>query len=98
MAGAPAGNSNAARANRLLTSALKRELTQNPDDVLLIARKLIESAKAGEPWAMTLIHDRVDGKAPQPVVGGDEDDPAVKVMTEITIRAVDANRPTTQSG
>ena len=98
MAGAPAGNSNAAKTNRLLTSALKRELTQNPDDVVLIARKLIESAKAGEPWAMTLIHDRVDGKAPQPVIGGDEDDPAVKVLSEITIRAVDADRSTAQGG
>lgn len=88
MAGAPAGNTNAAKQNRLLTAALKRELTQNPDDVLAIARKLIESAKAGEPWAMSLIHDRVDGKAPQPVVGGDEDDPPVKIAT-IQIKAVD---------
>lgn len=98
MAGAPTGNSNAAKANRLLTSALKRELTQNPDDVLQIARKLIESAKAGEPWAMTLIHDRVDGKAPQPVVGGDDDDPAIKTVSEILIRAVDADRSTAQGG
>lgn len=75
---APAGNSNAAKTNRLLTSALKRELTQNPQDVLAIARKLISAAKEGEPWAMSLIHDRVDGKAPQPVVGGDEDEPPIK--------------------
>jgi hypothetical protein len=75
MAGAPIGNSNGTKKNRMLTDALKRELTQNPNEVLAIARKLIESAKAGEPWAMTLIHDRVDGKAPQPLVGDDSEDP-----------------------
>jgi hypothetical protein len=98
MAGAPAGNRNGTKQKRLLSDCLKRELTQRPDDILAIANKLIESAKAGEPWAMALIHDRVDGKAPQPVVGGDDDDPAVKVLTEITIRAIDADRSTAKGG
>jgi hypothetical protein len=79
---APAGNQNAAKANRMLTSALKRELTQNPEDVTAIARKLIESAKAGEAWAMSLIHDRVDGKAPQPIVG-DDDEPAIRLGVSV---------------
>lgn len=69
------GNQNAVKSKRMLTDALKRELTQRPDDVLAIANRLIDSAKAGEPWAMTLIHDRVDGKAPQPIVGDDSEDP-----------------------
>ncbi len=74
---APEGNQNAAKSKRMLSDCLKRELTQNPDDVLKIARKLIDSAVAGEPWAMTLIHERVDGKLPQPVVG-DTDEPPVQ--------------------
>lgn len=98
MAGAPAGNQNGTKQKRLLSDCLKRELTQRPDDVLAITNKLIESAKAGEAWAMALIHDRVDGKAPQPVVGGDEDDPALKVLSEITIRAIDADRSTAKGG
>jgi hypothetical protein len=72
--GAPVGNQNGAKQKRLLTDTLKRELTQRPEDVLAIANKLIEAAKAGEPWAQSLIHDRVDGKAPQPIVGGDDED------------------------
>jgi hypothetical protein len=76
--GAPTGNTNGAKQKRLLTDALKRELTQRPEDVLAIANKLIESAKNGDPWAMSLIHDRVDGKAPQPIVGGDEDDSPIR--------------------
>jgi hypothetical protein len=75
MAGAPQGNTNGAKKNRMLTDALKRELTQNPEEVRLIARKLIESAMAGESWAQNLIHDRVDGKVPQAIVGDDESDP-----------------------
>lgn len=72
MAGAPVGNTNGSKAKRLLSDTLKRELTQNPQDVLAIAQKLIESAKAGEAWAMQLIHDRVDGKVPQPLTGSDD--------------------------
>ena len=90
MSGAPVGNRNGAKKQRLLTDCLKRELTQRPEDVLAITRKLIEAAKAGEPWAQTLIHDRADGKLPTTVIGGDEDDPPVKVE-QILIRAVDGS-------
>jgi hypothetical protein len=62
MAGAPIGNTNGAKQKRLLSDCLKRELTQKPDDVLAIARKLIESAKEGQAWAMALVHERVDGE------------------------------------
>lgn len=89
MAGAPIGNTNGAKKNRLLTAALKRELTQSPDDVTAIARKLIESAKQGEPWAMSLIHDRVDGKAPQPLVGGDDEDNPISLS--LAVEYVKAN-------
>jgi hypothetical protein len=96
MAGAPVGNQNATKAKRLLTDALRRELTQNPEDVRLIARKLIESAKAGESWAQTLIHDRVDGKAPQPLTGGDEGDAPIRTVTRIEL--VDLNERRSDRG
>jgi hypothetical protein len=89
MSGAPLGNRNGSKKNRMLTDALKRELTQNPDDVLAIARKLIESAKAGEPWAQTLIHERVDGKVPQAIVGDDEESPLQAVITSIALIPLD---------
>jgi hypothetical protein len=76
--GAPVGNKNGAKKQRLLTDCLKRELTQNPKDILAITRKTIESAKAGEPWAQALVYDRSDGKVPQPIVG-DDDEPAIQV-------------------
>lgn len=89
MAGAPIGNKNGAKKQRLLTDCLRRELTQNPQDVLAITRKLIESAKAGEPWAQALVHDRSDGKAPQPLTGGDDDDTPIRFqkVERVLIRA-----------
>jgi len=88
MAGAPLGNQNGAKQKRLLTDCLKRELTQNPEDVLAITRKLIESAKAGEAWAQQLVHDRADGKVPQPLVGDDEL-PPVRTVTRIELVDLD---------
>lgn len=88
MAGAPLGNRNGAKKNRLLTDALRRELVQNPDDAVAIARKTIECAKNGEAWAQALAYERLDGKVPQAIVGDDEEDPVS--IREILIRAVDA--------
>lgn len=82
--GAPVGNQNARKRTRMLTDALKRELTQNPDEVRAIAQTLIESAKAGDSWAQNLIWDRLDGKVPQPVVG-DDDEPAIRVEGAIKL-------------
>lgn len=88
MAGAPVGNTNGTKKNRLLTDALKRELTQNPEEVKAIARKLIERAKEGDAWAQSLIYERCDGKVPQALIGGDDEDAPIKVE-QILIRAVD---------
>jgi hypothetical protein len=65
MAGAPRGNQNAVKRDRKLTDAMRRILTQNPEEVVAIVKTLIEKAKSGESWAQTLIWDRMDGKVPQ---------------------------------
>lgn len=94
---APIGNQNAAKSKRLFNSALKRVLAQEPERVEKIVQKLISSAEQGEQWAVKELIDRVDGKAPQPVVGGDDDDSPITIK-EILIRAVDAasDRPSPQ--
>lgn len=88
--GAPAGNQNARKRNRMLTDALKRELTQNPEDVTKIARKLIDSAIAGDSWAQALIHERVDGKVPQAIVGDDEEAP-IRTVNRIELIDLDGS-------
>lgn len=95
--GAPIGNQNARKRPRLLTDALRRELTQKPEDALAVARKLIDSAKDGEPWAQSLLWERADGKVAQAIVGDDEHDPIS--LREILIRSVSANnRPASEGG
>lgn len=86
---APVGNQNAAKSKRLFTAALKRLLTQDPARADRLAEKLISMAEQGEAWAFKELFDRVDGKAPQPLTGGDDDDNPISIK-EIVIRAVDA--------
>lgn len=89
MAGAPEGNQNAAKSKRLFNSALKRVLTQSPERVEAIVQKLIGLAEQGESWAVKELIDRVDGKAPQPVTGGDEDDSPLRIekIERVIVRA-----------
>ncbi len=82
--GAPPGNQNASKKNRLLREGLRRELIQNPADALAINKILIESAKKGEAWAQQLIRDQADGKVPTPIVG-DEDEPPIQVEGRIKL-------------
>jgi hypothetical protein len=95
MAGAPVGNTNGAKKNRLLTDALKRELVQTPEAAVAIAQKLIACAKAGEPWAQALIYERVDGKVPQAVVGDNEEAP---IRTVARIELVDLDAVSSERG
>lgn len=90
MAGAPVGNQNAAKSKRLFTAALKRLFAQNPERADALAEKLVSLAEQGESWAFKELFDRVDGKAPQPLTGGDEDDNPLRVekIERVIVRAL----------
>jgi len=52
-----------------------------------IARKMLE--RSGEETAAAKeVADRLDGKVPQGVIGGDEDDPAIQTVTKIELIGV----------
>ena len=89
--GAPLGNTNGLKRNRLIGDALKRELTQHPEKVTEIALKTIDLARAGEQWAVEFVAERVDGKMPQAIVG-DDDSPAVK-FSRVIRTIVDPQKP-----
>ena len=55
------------RRDKLLESALRRELTQNPNDALLMAKAMISLAKGGNINAFQAIRDTIDGKPHQSV-------------------------------
>jgi hypothetical protein len=90
--GAPLGNQNGVKRHRILTDALKRELTQKPEDVLKIVSKLIEDARAGDTAARALLFERVDGKVAQALVGDDDESP-INIVGEIVIRGIRAGTP-----
>ena len=54
-----------------------------------VAERLLDEAAQGNVQAIKEIADRLDGKVPQGVIGGDEDDPAVKVQAAVTMTIVD---------
>lgn len=59
------------------------EAGENAKALRNIAKKLIGLAEAGDLAAIKEFIDRTDGKAPQAIIGGDDDDPAVKFVAEI---------------
>lgn len=53
------------RADKLLTDALRMEVTIEPRKARRIARKLLQMAEEGDIRAAQLIFERLEGKAPQ---------------------------------
>jgi hypothetical protein len=53
---------------------------QNRDLLRKVWSKVAKCALAGEAWAVQTLMDRTDGKVPQGIVGGDDDDTALTVQ------------------
>lgn len=88
MAGAPKGNKNAAK-SKLFDAALRRYLTQNPDDLRIAVEKFVGMAKAGELPAIRELADRLDGKPAQSmeISGGLETSKDVRDLTDDELAA-----------
>ena len=93
--GAPSGNQNASKKKRMMTDALRRELTQKPEDVLAIVLKTIEDAKNGDLSARALVFERLDGKVPQAIVGDYDEDP---IQLEKIVREIVRPNPQSSNG
>lgn len=89
-----AGNANSGRKQeKPFRDALRLELAAiSKDDqrgLRAIARKLIAMAETGDMQAIKELADRTDGKVPQGIVGGDEGDNPVRLITRIELVAPD---------
>jgi hypothetical protein len=88
MAGRPPGVQNKDKPYR---DALRRAIAraeQNKNDphaLDRIAEKHLARAAAGDVQAIKELADRLDGKPAQSIIGGDDDDPAVKLITRVEI-------------
>lgn len=63
-AGAPQGNTNAAK-GKLFYDQLRKIAMQDPHKLRNVAESLFAAAEAMEPWAVKELLDRLDGKAVQ---------------------------------
>lgn len=92
----PAGSPNKDKpfrdALRLEIAALSDE---DPKALRGLARRLLDMASTGDQSlaAIKEVADRLDGKPAQAVIGGDEDDPAVNIVTRIERVIVDPKNP-----
>lgn len=87
-----AGNANSGRKQeKPFRDALKLELAKLQDDdqrgLRKIARSLIEAAESGDMQAIRELADRVDGKVPQGVIGGDDGENPISVVNKILLVA-----------
>jgi len=83
MAGAPKGNKNSSKTNRLWADTIRRALVQgNSTKLRNIADKLVEMAEGGNIMAMREIGDRLDGKVVAVEVSGPDGEP---IQTEATL-------------
>lgn len=62
---------------------------RGPKKLEVAARKLVDVALTGDVSALKEMGDRLDGKVPQAHIGGGENDPAVRVITEVRRTIVD---------
>ncbi len=70
--GAPKGNKNGLKVNRLWGETIHRVITQeNSKRLREAAEALVNKAIEGDTSALRELGDRIDGKVPQGIVGGD---------------------------
>lgn len=68
----------------MLNIAIKEAIEGSDKTKLrLVADALVDKAMAGDVQAIKEIADRLDGKVPQGVIGGDEDDAPLSIVVRI---------------
>ena len=77
------GNPEGGKRQRRFYAALDRAIAQDDGQMLRdAAEKLLKEAQKGEPWAIQMLADRLDGKPAQQLVhSGDEESP-MKIVHE----------------
>ena len=80
--GAPEGNKNSSKSNRLWGETIKRACMQNDGERLRrIAERLLDQAEEGNIAAIKELGDRLDGKALM-TLAGDADNPLSIALIE----------------
>lgn len=67
--GAPEGNTNSSRKNRMVGDALRAAAKQNPDKLKAACEALMDKAVEGDIQAFNAFRDTLDGKPAQTIEG-----------------------------
>lgn len=91
MAGAPLGNKNAAKTKEwqaaIYRALEKRGLGDRKVAMDDLAEKLLQKCSEADLAALREFGDRMDGKPAQAIIGGTEDDPAIKALLEVVFKS-----------
>jgi molecular chaperone GrpE (heat shock protein) len=84
--GAPLGNQNSSKANRLWAETIRRAVVQaDPEKLRRIADKLLAMAEDGDIQAIKEVGDRLDGKPTQATeLSGPEGQPLTTIVNFVT--------------
>ena len=72
----------------MLNIAIKEATEEGTSKLRAVADALVAKAINGDVQAIKEVADRIDGKVPQGVIGGDEDDPAIKTEQTVILNLV----------
>ncbi len=67
----------------LRVAVLMKDRDSGKTRIRLIADRLADEAILGNIAAIKEVAERIDGKVPQAVIGGDEDDAAIQVVNTV---------------
>lgn len=87
--GGQPGNSNAAKGRRL--SAVLRKRLEEREEEQKLMDVLLDRALGGDMVAIKEVFDRIDGKVKQAIVGGDDDDPPLRIARIELVPLTDDN-------
>lgn len=73
----------------LVVELKSRESGEDPRGLRKIMVKVVDLAEGGERWATEFIRDTIDGKPTQAIVGGDEDENPVSIITRVRLLGPD---------
>lgn len=76
------------KSDKLIRDALIAAHRQEPDKLKRIAKKMWDMSEEGDKQAFSLIADRIDGKAVQPISGSDDHDP-INIIARIQREVID---------
>lgn len=73
----------------LMVEIKSREKGDDPRGLRKMVAKVVDLAEGGERWAVEFVRDTIDGKPAQAIVGGDDDDNPISIITRVRLLGPD---------